>query len=98
MTLFGACMFVGVGNGLTMPSSTAGAMSVRPELAGSASGLSGALTAAGGAIMSALTGAILTEQNCSTLLATMLLSSAIGLAAAFYVYWLDQREPLTRIA
>ncbi|MDJ0896989.1 MAG: multidrug effflux MFS transporter, partial [Alphaproteobacteria bacterium] len=60
VTLFGACVFVGIGNGLTMPSSNAGAMSVRPKLAGSASGLSGALAVAGGAVMSALTGAILT--------------------------------------
>lgn len=43
ISLFGATVFVGVGNGLTMPSSSAGAMSVRPELAGSASGLAGAV-------------------------------------------------------
>jgi Bcr/CflA subfamily drug resistance transporter len=34
--LFGATIFVGIGNGLTMPSSNAGVLSVRPELAGSA--------------------------------------------------------------
>jgi DHA1 family bicyclomycin/chloramphenicol resistance-like MFS transporter len=41
VSLFGATVFVGIGNGLTMPSSTAGALSVKPDLAGSASGLSG---------------------------------------------------------
>lgn len=93
VSLFGACVFVGVGNGLTMPSSSAGAMSVRPTLAGSASGLSGALTVAGGAVMSAITGAILTVENAAyALLGMMLLSSLLGLAAALYVFWLDRRE------
>jgi Bcr/CflA subfamily drug resistance transporter len=92
-SLFGACVFVGVGNGLTMPSSSAGAMSVSPTLAGSASGLSGALTVAGGAVMSALPGAILTGANGSyALLGMMLLSSLLALAAALYVLWLDRCE------
>src|SRR3546814_9332349 len=41
--IFGACVVVGLGNGLTFPSANAGALSVRQELAGSAAGLSGAL-------------------------------------------------------
>ena len=98
-SLFGACMFVGLGNGLTMPSSSAGAMSVRPELAGSASGLSGALTGAGGAAVSMITGAILTEENGALmLLGMMLLTSSMALVAALYVLWLDRREPMTNAA
>ena len=38
LTLFGACVCVGIGNGITMPSSSSGALSVRPTLAGRASG------------------------------------------------------------
>jgi len=99
VSLFGACIFVGLGNGLTMPSSSVGAMSVRPELAGSASGLSGALTGAGGAVTSAVTGAILTEENGAfMLLGMMLLSSSMALVAALYVLWLDRREPMTNPA
>jgi DHA1 family bicyclomycin/chloramphenicol resistance-like MFS transporter len=76
-----------------MPSSSAGAMSVRPTLAGSAAGLSGALTVSGGAVMSAITGAILTVESAAHgLLGMMLLSSLLGLAAALYVLWLDRRE------
>ncbi len=56
-------MFVGIGNGLTNPSSTAGALSVRPALAGSASGLSGALTVGAGAVLTSFTGAFMTEEN-----------------------------------
>ncbi len=63
LTLFGACMCVGIGNGITMPSGSSGAMSVRPTLAGSASGLSGALTVAVGAVIAAVTGAILTAHT-----------------------------------
>ena len=97
-SLFGACMFLGFGNGVTMPSSNAGAMSVRPELAGSASGLSGALTGAGGALVSAITGTILTGENAAfVLLGMMLLSSSVSLLAALYVLWLDRREPDPRL-
>jgi len=93
VTLFGACICYGIGNGITMPSSTSGAMSVRPRLAGSASGLSGALTVAGGAATSAVTGAILTAENAAYgLLGMMLLSAALGLAAALYVVWVDRSE------
>ena len=77
-----------------MPSSNAGAMSVRPELVGSAAGLSGALTGAGGALMSAVTGTILNEGNAAfVLLGMMLLSSTMALLAALFVLWTDRREP-----
>jgi DHA1 family bicyclomycin/chloramphenicol resistance-like MFS transporter len=89
-TLFGACACVGIGNGITTPSSNSGTMSVRPNLAGSASGLSGALTSAIGAAASATTGAILTADNAACgLLAMMLLASGLGLAAAVYMRWVD---------
>jgi DHA1 family bicyclomycin/chloramphenicol resistance-like MFS transporter len=93
VSLFGSCVFLGFGNGVSMPSSNAGAMSVRPELIGSAAGLSGALTGAGGALMSGITGTILNEANAAfVLLGMMLLSSTIALLAALFVLWLDRRE------
>ena len=93
VTLFGACVFVGIGNGITMPSITAGAMSVRPKLAGSAAGLSGALTVGGGAVLASVTGSLLTEENGAyPLLGMMLFSSAMGLVAALYVLWIDRTE------
>jgi len=97
ISLFGATVFVGVGNGLGIPSSNAGAMSVRPELAGSASGLSGALTVGSGAVLSSITGAILTEANGAyALLGMMLFSSLMALAAALYVLRIDRREERKR--
>jgi MFS family permease len=90
---FGACGCVGLGNGLAIPSSNAGVVSVRPELAGSASGLSAALTVGGGALLSAITGAVLTEANAApALLGMMLLSSGMGLLATVYVMRLDAQE------
>jgi MFS transporter, DHA1 family, multidrug resistance protein len=48
LSFFGSILFVGVGNGLLLPSANAGMVSVRPHLAGSASGLGGALMIGGG--------------------------------------------------
>src|SRR6185295_1181538 len=93
VSLFGSCVFLGFGNGVSMPSSNAGAMSVRSELIGSAAGLSGALTGAGGALMSGITATILSESNAAfVLLGMMLLSSTMALLAALFVLWLDRRE------
>jgi MFS transporter, DHA1 family, multidrug resistance protein len=86
-TMFGSVIFVGFGNGLTLPSAGVGALSVRPQLAGSASGLSGALTVAGGAIVSSFTGAFAGY----ILLAVMLASAFMGLLAALYVLSIDRR-------
>jgi len=91
VTVFGATLFVGLGNGLTIPSGDAGVLSVRPELAGSSSGLSGALTVGTGAIVALITGVILSEQNAVyELVGVMLVCSALGLASALVVQWLDQ--------
>lgn len=86
LSIFGATIFVGIGNGLTMPSSNAGALSVKPHLVGSAAGLSGSLTVAGAAAMATITGAVINAENAApVLLAMMLLSSALALGAALYV-------------
>jgi Bcr/CflA subfamily drug resistance transporter len=92
-TLFGSTIFVGLGNGLTTPGCGAGVVSVRPRLAGSASGLAGALVVAIGAGLTSLTGAALTgEAPAITLVAMMLALSVGGLLAILYVRWVDRRE------
>jgi Bcr/CflA subfamily drug resistance transporter len=92
-TVFGATLFVGIGNGLTMPSSNVGAMSVHPGLAGSAAGLTGALTIGGGALVTALTGAVLPATNpAPVLLAIMLTCAAAGLAAVLILRRLDRQQ------
>lgn len=96
---FGPCVLVGIGNGLSNPAAHAGALSVRPELAGSASGLVGAMTVGGGAVLSSLTGAVLTADNVRIApLGMMLMSAAIALLAAWYVRGADASGDGERIA
>lgn len=91
-SFFGATIFLGIGNGLTMPSSNAGALSVRPHLTGSASGLAGAMTVGGGALLMSITGAILTDSNAANVVLGMMLFCAFaGLLAALSVYRMDNR-------
>ncbi|MCH2068765.1 multidrug effflux MFS transporter [Shimia sp.] len=95
VTYVGAVIFVGMGNGLTLPSTNSGAMSVRPKLAGSASGLSGAMSVAMGAALTSLTGAVLTPENGAVLMMTMMVAVVVAsLLCALYVRWLDIVEPL----
>jgi len=73
---FGLMAFIGVGNGLALPSANAGILSVRPDLAGSASGLGGALMMAGGAALAALAGAVLHQGTGEMPLVLVMLGSA----------------------
>lgn len=59
LVFFGFTAFVGLGNGITLPNANAGMLSIRPELAGTASGLGGAIQIGGGAGLAALAGALL---------------------------------------
>jgi MFS transporter, DHA1 family, multidrug resistance protein len=91
---FGSTVFVGLGNGLTIPSSNAAAMSVRPRLAGSAAGLSGALAVAGGAMLTSLTGLVLPEEGAAPLLLLlMLVASSAGLIAVVVAIRLLAAKP-----
>ncbi len=93
LTLFGATVFVGIGNGLTMPSCSAGTMSVRPKLAGSAAGLAGALTVGGGAVLTSITAVIVTgETGAYALLGMMLACTVLALVAALSVRRVDRME------
>lgn len=83
---FGFMTFVGLGNGMVLPNATAGMLSVRPRLAGSASGLGGAIMIGGGAALSALAGALLTPGSGPfPLLYLMLATSAASVASILYV-------------
>lgn len=78
LAFFGSILFVGVGNGLLLPSASAGLVSVEPELAGSASGLGGALMIGGGAALSALAGALLGPGTGAWPLLWVMLACAVG--------------------
>lgn len=97
-SFFGPLTMIGLGNGLTLPSANAGMVSVRPHLAGSASGLGGAVTIGGSAILAAITGTLLTpEWGAYFLLGIMLITGLFALASTLYVWTIDRREgALTR--
>ena len=63
LSFFGSMVLMGLGNGVALPSANAGMVSVRPDLAGSASGLGGALTLGLGAILSVIASSIMTEET-----------------------------------
>ncbi|MEM8655663.1 MAG: multidrug effflux MFS transporter [Pseudomonadota bacterium] len=92
ISFFGMMTFVGLGNGLVIPNATAGMLSVRPHLAGTASGLGGAIMIGGGAALSALAGVLLTpDTGAYPLLYIMVLTGICALIAIGAVYRREQR-------
>ncbi|MCX7559117.1 multidrug effflux MFS transporter [Sulfitobacter sp. F26204] len=75
---FGMMTFIGLGNGLCIPNATAGMLSVRPHLAGTASGLGGAIMIGGGAALAVLAGLLLTPETGAYPLILLMLASAIA--------------------
>ena len=86
ISFFGLMSLAAIGNGLTMPNAAAGMMSVRPNLAGTASGLGGAILIAGGAALSAVATTMLGSGSTETpLVFLMWLSVTGGLFCILYV-------------
>jgi DHA1 family bicyclomycin/chloramphenicol resistance-like MFS transporter len=83
---FGLTIFMGLGNGICLPNANAGMLSVRPELAGTASGLGGAILIGGGAGLAAIAGVLMhpgaTEMP---LILLMLASSLASIIAILFV-------------
>jgi MFS transporter, DHA1 family, multidrug resistance protein len=93
--LFFALMVpMGVGNGMLMPNASAGMLSVRPSLAGSAAGLGGAFMIGGGAALSALAGFILGPQTGATPLVGLML--VVSAAAILSILWVIRRERVVK--
>lgn len=80
LMLFLPLAFNAVGNGLTIPGATAEALSARPELAGSAAGLMGALQLGSGALATILISWAVTVWP-QALMAMMWAMTLVGLAA-----------------
>ncbi|MER8372618.1 multidrug effflux MFS transporter [Mesorhizobium sp. M1406] len=92
LAFFGPCVFIGVGNGLTMPAANSGALSVRPDLVGTAAGLAAAMRIGGGALIASIAGLFLAD-SIHALFTMMLISAALALLAALYAALLDRRQP-----
>jgi MFS transporter, DHA1 family, multidrug resistance protein len=89
IVFFGFTTFVGFGNGMTLPNANAGMLSIKPELAGTASGLGGAIMIGGGAGLAALAGVLLGPGSDETPLVLLMLASAIG--SLLSILWVLRR-------
>jgi len=93
LSFFGFMLTVGLGNGMVLPNSNAGMLSVRPHLAGSASGLGGAIMLGGGASLAAITGAVLTPGSGPyPLLYLMIGTSTLAVVTIGYVIRVANRK------
>jgi MFS transporter, DHA1 family, multidrug resistance protein len=80
VALFGPMFFIGVANGLVLPSGIAGAVSVKPDVAGAAAGLSGSVQIGFGALVAPLIGATL-DATVWPLIAIMAACSMLAIAS-----------------
>ncbi|MHA1554008.1 MAG: multidrug effflux MFS transporter [Alphaproteobacteria bacterium] len=77
-TMFVPVAWLGLGNGMSLPSVIAGSMSVRPDLAGTASGLAGSLQFGTGALSAVLVGAALSIAPSAITVAAVMGSFALA--------------------
>ena len=85
-SFFGFCIFIGIGNGLTLANSTAGMLSIRPSVAGTASGIGGAIQIGGGSALATLAGFLLSNsEGAYALQIIMFLSALMGFICILYV-------------
>jgi len=83
-TIFLPQIIIGFGNGLLLPTAIAGAVSIRPQVAGTASGMTGFIQMAVGAVAAQLSGhAIAGASNAMPMLLLMLFFGVATAAAVF---------------
>jgi predicted MFS family arabinose efflux permease len=91
LAFFGPCVFIGIGNGLTMPAANAGILSAHGDLAGTTVGLAAAIRIAGGALIASAAGLLLAGSGGPHLLfALMLASASLALLGAVWAALLDR--------
>lgn len=94
LNFFGFCVFLGIGNGMALPNVLAGSISVRPHLAGTASGLGGAIMIGGGAALSQFAGGMLTEETGTLPLQLLMLGvSVLAMLSVVFVIWREKQLP-----
>ena len=92
MGFFAFTLVVGLGNGMVLPNATAGMLDVNPSLAGSASGLGGAVLTLGGASFSAAAAFFLTETSGALpLVLCIVLASSCALLLTVYTINVERK-------
>ncbi|MEZ5870407.1 MAG: multidrug effflux MFS transporter [Nitratireductor sp.] len=93
LAFFMPIAMVGLGNGITLPNANAGIVSVRPHLAGAASGLGGFIQVSGGAMLAVMAGEVLSHGSGPLpLLYLMLVSAMLSVTSTLFVIWVAARE------
>lgn len=92
VVFFALTVPMGIGNGLCLPNANAGILSVRPELAGTASGLGGAIMIGGGAGLAALAGRLLGPGSGEMPLVLLMLASSVGSVVAILMVMARARK------
>lgn len=83
LALFAPMFIVGIGNGFALPNTVAGCVSVKPSLAGTASGLAGAFQVGSGALSSIIVGLMIDLQVFPGSAWAILAPMGLGAAGAF---------------
>ena len=92
LIFFGFCTFLGLGNGMTLPNVTAGLLSVRPHLAGTASGLGSAMMVGGGAALAQYASSLLDPSTGAVPMQWLMFLTAIAsLLSILFVIWRENR-------
>lgn len=97
LAFFGPCVFVGLGNGLTMPVANARILSLRPHLAGTASGLAAAVTVIGAGVVAFFSGLVVNASNAHlAVLGVMWASSLLSLLVVLFIVHTERQGPAAR--
>jgi DHA1 family bicyclomycin/chloramphenicol resistance-like MFS transporter len=83
-TIFLPQIIIGFGNGLLLPTSVAGAVSIRPQVAGTASGATGFIQMSIGAVAAQLGGYVVAQAADATPMLLLMLFFGIATAAAVF--------------
>ncbi len=81
--VFAPQMIISFGNGLLLPGAIAGAVSVRPQAAGTAAGITGFSQMAIGAAITQYAGTLLAESETAVPLAMLMVALVVGLTISF---------------
>jgi len=96
LALFVPMFFVGLGNGICLPSAVSGAVSAKADLAGAASGLAGSMQIGSGAIASALVAWMLSDTMWPTtawpMVGTMIVCVIASLASVVAIKVFESRS------
>ena len=91
-TIFLPQIVIGLGNGLLLPTSIAGAVSIRPQVAGTASGMTGFIQMGIGAVAAQLSGHVIGNASDAMPMLWLMLAFGLALAAAFLALVWQRRK------